>query len=287
LPAITETIRHDNLDGMISLYKRGLFINSDIAYGDSGLHLASRFGALQCTIWLLQNKADPFLENKSGQSAFELAAANDCCQQLQALIEYTGVDVNQIFSKGGQSLLHRAAHAGRLKHLMFLMMEGCSLDIADTNGFTPLHLAAKKGHVEAILLLLACGANPSLLSINDKTPLDLVDPKDQGTRSAFAIFNEVNRAGHKGESSLHLAVRMNHIPAVILLSNMEDIDHQDDRGLTALHLAVEAGQKEIVLYLLKAGADPDKVDSMGISPRMIAHRSRYFHKDILKILDSV
>jgi 26S proteasome non-ATPase regulatory subunit 10 len=169
---------------------------------------------------------------------------------------------------------------------MFLIGKGCDLDLADTNELTALHAAAQQGHAQAALLLLACGACPTLRTLSGRTPLDLVDAKDHTTRSAFALFHEAQKSSHPGESPLHLAVRMRQLPAVLVLCQLEDVDHLDDRGVTALHLAIASGQKEIALALLKAGADPDKEDAEGTSARRMARRLRYTDQDLLKILDT-
>ncbi len=51
-----------------------------------------------------------------------------------------------------------------------------------------------------------------------------------------------------------------------LLDGNAPIDHQDDNGYTALHLAVVSKHADVVALLLRRGADPNIVDRYGNGP---------------------
>ncbi|OSN07496.1 hypothetical protein AU511_04325 [Lonsdalea iberica] len=56
----------------------------------------------------------------------------------------------------------------------------------------------------------------------------------------------------------------------------------DSVGYTTLHLASIIGNKEIVVFLLKKGADVNATDREGYSPLVIAEANN--HRDIVALL---
>lgn len=123
----------------------------------------------------------------------------------------------------------------------------------------PLCLAMKQGNLEIINLLIEKGANVRL-SFGDFLPMffalvnkdcqveivklviDAGFPKD-------AIINRITQ-----ETSLHLAVSMNHICVVkYLLSISADINVIDIRGLSPLHIAVKKGNSAMIDLLIRHG----------------------------------
>src|SRR5262249_44763421 len=93
-------------------------------------------------------------------------------------------------------------------------------------GFTPLLFAARNGDVESAQLLLAAGASP-----NEAAP--------DGT-SALVL------AAHSGQPAV----------ALTLLDHGADINDAGS-GYTALHAAVLRGNRELVVALLRKGANPN------------------------------
>lgn len=90
-----------------------------------------------------------------------------------------GLDVNQIESKNGSTLLHYASSGftttDKLRwdiHLCeFLLSKGANPNIQDNDGFTPLHYASQNNDVDLATLLLSKGANPNLLDKWGNIPL--------------------------------------------------------------------------------------------------------------------
>jgi ankyrin repeat protein len=163
----------------------------------------------------------------------------------------------------GDTALHAAAAGYRLNIARELIEHGAAVDAANRRGAQPLHYSADGGpgsphwnpeaQAETIALLVSQGADPNAF---DKT----------------------------GVAPLHRAVRQRCLAAVdSLLRNGADIRLPNKSGSTALHLAVQntgksgsgspeatALQKEIIVRLLKAGADPEERDGSGKTARQCA-----------------
>jgi hypothetical protein len=70
-----------------------------------------------------------------------------------------------------------------------------------------------------------------------------------------------------GSTSLHLAVRSDHISIVrLLLESGLDPDSKDTDERSPLHLATTSGNQVLVHMLLEQGADPDLCDQWGRTP---------------------
>ena len=70
---------------------------------------------------------------------------------MKALINH-GLDINEI-SSDGRTILMRAAEAGNVLQVRFLLECGAELGITDSNGKTALMLAEEKGHDKVVGLL--------------------------------------------------------------------------------------------------------------------------------------
>ncbi len=253
LPAILNALRKDNPDALQALYRKGIPLSSDIVEGESGLHVASRCGALQCTAWLLQNGTDPLAENHAKQNPLELAAANDSAEQFQMLLEDAQPPLDQRYN-GGKSLAHLATQSGKLKHLVVLMHQGYPIDEKDVHGFTPLDLAVQYRHPEVVRFLLACGEKRST-DAAPTTTSEIADLIQQSTGN--------KKDSEPGDTRLHFAVK-SHCPlAVLVCSKLDNVDQTNAEKITPLHLATRMGQIQSIIYLLKAGADPNAKTKKG------------------------
>ncbi|MFZ0565268.1 MAG: ankyrin repeat domain-containing protein, partial [Chlamydiales bacterium] len=284
IPAIIGAIRNDNLDTMASLYKGNVPINADLLQERSGLHIASSSGALACTAWLLQRGANPLLETPLRQNAFALAAENSSYEQFQLLLEYTQQDPDHV-NHQRRTLLHLAATKGNFKHVLLLLHLDVDINFTDIHGLTPLHDAAREGHLDIVRLLLSCGADATLRTPDGRLPKDVANKQE-----VLELFNDYERfiaQAEKGETELHRAVKMGNPLAVRLLADIFDVNEGDSHETTPLHLAVERGQVDTVLHLMRAGADPSAEDKEGVSPRLLAERAKADVKyHLLDILNS-
>jgi ankyrin repeat protein len=114
----------------------------------------------------------------------------------------------------------------------------------DRLGRTAVHYAAAEGDVDGLRALLAAGAAPEA-------------------------------ADDAGWTPLHFAAQAQ-APAAVeaLLAAGAAVDAEDRHGNTPLWRAVfcSQGEETTIRLLLQAGADPDRVNGHGVSPRALAER---------------
>ena len=142
--------------------------------------------------------------------------------------------------------LANCAGEGSIQEVSLFLDAGFSPDTRNKAGVPLLNIAARKGNWEILKLLVNSGA-------------------------------ELNsQADDRGTSPLLDSVMSKNLDMVnALIEAGANLDIKSKDGQTALVVAVGAGDEKIVEVLLRAGADPDISDSMGVSARKYAN---LFHK---------
>ncbi len=136
--------------------------------GDSPLHTAVKLQQLEAVHLLLRYGADPFMPDKDGYTALQLAKQlptqfiykalkNTPAMPVEELPLFDAVksgnlhaltrcisSKEELFKKNDlyQNLLHLAVISGNKKMVTYLLNKGIDIDAADTNGDTPLTLCA-------------------------------------------------------------------------------------------------------------------------------------------------
>jgi ankyrin repeat protein len=181
-----------------------------------------------------------------------------------------------------------AAAIGNIQELQQELIKGEHVDTCDSEfRRTALHWAVMGGHDEVVQLLLAHSADMNAAEPSQgKTPLF-----DAVVTGHSAIMERLIDAGAhvdardmRGDTPLIVAVRQDSIEmAGILLKAKADTNSRDwCRGQTALSLASEKGQEDMVHLLLDHNAAASLADDQGMIPLMYALQNN--HAEIARIL---
>jgi len=180
----------------------------------------------------------------------------------------------------GRTPLHQAVGAGCLPMVETLVADGVPIDKPDRSGRTPLHEAVRRGDIILTRALLSMGADPHATDHQGITPLHFAAGYGDATRPlslpppyglAPAIPAAARAATGQGAFDFDaLTATPSPAPApapssddaalaTALLDAGADVNARARGGVTALHLAADAGDAGLVSLLLARGAVVDPV----------------------------
>lgn len=217
--------------------------------------------------------------DNNGRAAVHLAAEMGHEGMLRAMIE-KGVNVNltqDAPGDAGATALHCACTRGLTDVVRLLIAAGADDTLANLNGETPAHYAVlPKSLGGGFTAEKTAGLLKELKSIDipredGRTPVMLL--KDFGPDNMLlSLFLErgadVNHADQNGVTLLMLHTDKD--TAKILLGAGADINMADSEGNTALHYALECCSEGDARYLVKKGADYNRLNSRGVTPAQLA-----------------
>jgi ankyrin repeat protein len=176
-----------------------------------------------------------------------------------------------------------AARSAQLEMMTWLLEQGADVN-ARPHGGTALHWAAFLGRAEPVRLLLDRGADVTIPDeANDGSALNWAHVF--GFEYVAGPYVEIAEALLRHGTPAGLAVLCAYASADLVreaLARPEvDVDEPDFTGTSGLVHAVRRGREDIALILLEHGANPDRPDRGGNTPRSIAEqagRSRVLHR---------
>ncbi|KAK4422318.1 Potassium channel AKT1 [Sesamum alatum] len=155
--------------------------------------------------------------------------------------------------------------------LHHLLRRGLEPNELDSNGRNALHLAAAKGNVECVLLLLDYGADPNRRDSEGNVPLwDAILGNHEAVIKVLVDNGATLSSGDVGQFACY-AAEQNDLDLLKQITKFGgDITLLNSLGTTALHTAISEENIEIIKFLMDQGADIDKPDVHGWTPRALA-----------------
>lgn len=240
------------------------YINKSVPFYERTALMQSAFrGFTDVVAMLCENKASVDMKNKEGETALKLAAQAGHANVVKVLCK-NGADVSQT-DTDGETVLMVAASAGHADVVAVLCDEkGIDIDSEDNTGNTALMLAVNGKYVDVVKVL--CEKNADL-QIKNNT----------------------------GETALISAVSRQSVPVVKVLAEAIkakglNIDEQEESFFkrTALMVAVNEKNAQIVQLLLDNGADPNLVVNNGFETTTALKMAKEKgNKKILKIFEDL
>jgi ankyrin repeat protein len=258
--------------------------------GATPLMHAAAFGNFATLKLLVEAGADVNARNISDATALLWCAGNP--EKARFLIE-NKADVNARSKQGMTPLKVASLRPGNAETVALLLAKGA--DVNDQGGpfnISALFLAASTAEVETVRLLLANGANPhatAMAGANAITAASLTGDVE-AVRLLLAKKVDVNAVRTRGGqqrngltnnqkvTALHNAAATGAVEMVVdLIKAGADVNARDSRSLTPLFfaLASETPSMKVVRALLAAGADVNARDNTGETPLDWADKFRY------------
>lgn len=225
-----------------------------------------------------------------GCSLLMIAAGRGQVQMVEMLLA-AGADPIVLDPIMGASALHKAAQGGVPEVARLLLEHGAFIDLqSPTLGHTPLHDAVWHKKLAMVSVLLSRGAKTTLKTHAGDTPLDF-SRRDNLREIEAAILAEDERRA--------TLVKAQTLMAAVVASDLDGVKHAlatgadvnevspmlggGNDGHTPLLVAARKGYTLIVQELLKAGADPRRVD--GLIKATPGHKAGYQgHPEIARLL---
>jgi ankyrin repeat protein len=230
------------------------------------IHMQVQSGNLERVKALLAK--NPKLLNEKGgyhQTPLQMAANH-------GYVEIAGM----LIAAGAELDIETAAELGKTKEVAAMLKEKPWLAKAPHK---PLHPAAGRGYLEIVKLLLDNGANPNL----DYGFSNVLGPYTPLSNAVTGGHYEIAKllcehgakpdvsAGRNHDSLFHFAVGFRDVRYVeLMLKSKADPDAMDSHGLTPLHVAADIGDIAKVKVLLEFKADIDAKTKDGATPLFIA-----------------
>ncbi|XP_051526903.1 transient receptor potential cation channel, subfamily N, member 1 [Myxocyprinus asiaticus] len=249
------------------LLKSGAEVNAEQENGETAMHVAARYGALQMIQALAQEGGDVTWTSKVGENPLHVAVRHCHAHVVEEILNYLTYERSRQEAelcvrqgnKNGETPLHLAAELRRDAahqtdediHIIKILMEHHADITAVTrqNGETPLHYSARVGNTAVLQEML------SNVSTNQ-------------------LQTTINKHSKNGWSPLLLAAEQGHTEVVrVLLQNNARVDVFDEEGKAALHLAAEQGHQDIVDILLSHKAFVNAKTKLGLTPLHLSAQS--------------
>ena len=242
-------------------------LKSHFLYDRTPLHTASEEGHLIFAEWLLDSGAEVNVQDMTQNTPLHLATTRGRLDLVKMLLQ-RGADP-QTRGQDGRTPLFSAVEGGNPDIVSLLLDHGADAHIRDKDENNALHIAAAHGHLEVARLLLALNLEVNARNSSRMTPLYNalnINGKPDVVRLLLDHGAAVRKPVHgkRCRSALHLAAESGNSELVQMILELNpDIEARNAQGETPLLTASSEGNPAVIQLLLDHGADPYVHDKDG------------------------
>ncbi|MEZ0538806.1 ankyrin repeat domain-containing protein [Fibrella arboris] len=258
-----------NVEIVEYLLGKGAKATVEDSHGATPLNFAAATGMPNTQLYDLLIKGGADLKknvNHDGANALLLAIANDKELKLTDYFVSKGMNLKSTDAAGNNAFGY-AARSGTIDVLKALQQRGVSVD---PNAMIMAAQGSRRGPapMEVFQYLESVGVKPAAVNKNGENALHaLVRRPGQNALIDYFLGKgaDVNQADEDGNTPFMNAAASNRdLGTFELLSpKVKNINQGNQKGVTALAMAVQSNSPEIVTYLINKGADVQATDKAG------------------------
>ncbi|MDR1443656.1 MAG: ankyrin repeat domain-containing protein [Treponema sp.] len=266
----------ENYPGLIKFFiEKRAEINIKDASGATPLYEAARYGNIEVLELLLALGADPNVQDAKGNSVLHIGIPAEIHREAVGLLLTYQANPN-LRDEHGDSPLHIMIMLNRdTGILQSLLSGGADISIRNIDGKTPLYLAVEKGRIGLIPLLLSYQSDVFAADNDGITPFKKALEMGNPALSAMITPETVYQTDSAGNTILHTAIQNSADVKTIalILEHRALINARNREGDTSLHLAVRMDDAETGELLISRGADIFAPNARGEIPLYLAFHS--------------
>ena len=273
-------------------------VNLSDEKGNTALMYACRNGLEEVVdILLRHDHTDINKQNVRGMTALHFATMRSSMPYthnseaiIESVIRHTQIDITLKNTRGLSALIYCAAWGHNDPLLTALITLGSDVNDYYEGYGNALTVSINRGHISTALILVQCGCDVG--SVNDLI-LACTRGYHDIVNAMLDAGSDVNAVDRSGRTPLYatittssryvLPLLMDVIVNILLRAPGIQVDIKY-KGRTPLFAAVEIGLKDVVIELIKAGANVNTINQDGFS---VLHRalSKQHEKDGQEIVD--
>lgn len=284
---VYDAVKQQDFKRLVELIAAGADVNE--SEEDTVLSTAAEFGRADMVRELLKAGADP---NFGGIWVPLCAAVRGKNPEVVKLLIDAKADVDAQEEEGSTALM-LAAFMGNLEMVKMLVAAGADPKMQDEDGETAIVSGRKWPEVVEFLKPLSAADDLDYIE-KEKQPVtvdvedflkavnsgDLLQVKELMSRGA-----PVNGKNKSGETALHVAAEAGHKEIVdLLLKAGATVDAKNDCKRTPLALAANNGHAAVAELLIAAGADLEARDFEGATPFLSSVSARPENREMMRFL---
>jgi ankyrin repeat protein len=263
----------ENYVGLIRFFtERTAEINIKDASGATPLYDAARYGNIEALELLLSLGADPNVQDAKGNSVLHIGIpANVHREAIRHLLTYQANP--NLRDEHGDSPLHIVIMLNRDSEvLQSLLSGGSDVSIRNIEGKTPLYLAVEESRTALIPLLLSYQSDVFAADNDGITPFTKALEIDNPVLRAMITPETVFQTDSAGNTILHTAIQnaADVKTSAYILDQKAFVNARNREGDTSLHLAVRLNDPETGDLLISRGGDIFAPNAKGETPLYLA-----------------
>ena len=243
-------------------------VNIKNASGTTPLHEAARSGNIRVMETLLNRGAEINTQDAKGNSVLHIAVPPRSHNEAVQLFLSRGANPN-LRDEHGDAPLHIAIILNRSRELIqSLLNYEADISIRNIDGKTPLYLAVEYERLDLIPLLISWKSDIFAADNNGITPYEKALLERKAALPLLITDETIHQSDSQGNTMLHTTIRHRGNTDVVssILDKRAQVNARNKEGDTSLHLAVRMDEKETGELLLSRGADIFAPNAKGRSP---------------------